>query len=65
MLGTDALTIALKILNLPKIQSYNSSNDYYSAAFSINSGLKPILVDIDSNKPTISASKIKITNKQG
>ena len=65
--GTDALTIALKILNLPKnSEVIIPAMTYCSTAFSvINSGLKPILVDIDSNKPTISASKIKekITNK--
>ena len=65
--GTDALTIALKILNLPKnSEVIIPAMTYCSTAFAvINAGLKPVLVDISSLEPTISLEKLKnkITNK--
>ena len=65
--GTDALTIALKILNLPKnSEVLLPAMTYCSTAFAvINAGLKPVLVDIESNTPIISMNflKTKITNK--
>jgi dTDP-4-amino-4,6-dideoxygalactose transaminase len=65
--GTDALTIALKILNLPrKSEVIIPAMTYCSTAFAvINAGLKPILVDIEPFKPTISINdlKNKISNK--
>lgn len=65
--GTDALTIALKILNLPKnSEVIIPAMTYCSTAFAvINAGLKPILVDIEPLKPTISILELKkkITNK--
>ena len=50
--GTDALTIALKILNLPKnAEVIIPAMTYCSTAFAvINAGLKPVLVDIDTFK---------------
>ncbi len=65
--GTDALTIALKILNLPKgSEVIIPAMTYCSTAFSIiNANLTPVLVDIDYLKPTINIKKIneKITKK--
>jgi dTDP-4-amino-4,6-dideoxygalactose transaminase len=65
--GTDSLTIALKILNLPKnSEVIIPAMTYCSTAFAvINAGLKPVLVDIENLKPTISIDKInaKITNR--
>ena len=65
--GTDALTIALKILNLPKgSEVIIPAMTYCSTAFSIiNANLTPVLVDIDILKPTINIKKIKekITKK--
>ena len=65
--GTDALTIALKILELPKnSEVIMPAMTYCSTAFSIiNAGYKPILVDIDKFTSTISIKdlKKKITNK--
>ncbi len=65
--GTDALTIALKILNLPKnSEVIIPAMTYCSTAFAvINAGLKPVLVDLENNKPTININEIKkkITNK--
>lgn len=65
--GTDALTIALKILNLPKnSEVIIPAMTYCSTAFAvINAGLKPVLVDISPLNPTISLDKLKksITNK--
>ncbi len=65
--GTDALTIALKILNLPKnSEVIIPAMTYCSTAFSvINAGLKPILVDLEKNRPTLSIDEIKkkITKK--
>ena len=59
--GTDALTIALKILNLPKnSEVIIPAMTYCSTAFSvINAGLKPILADVEMNKPTICIEEIK------
>ena len=59
--GTDALTIALKILNLPKgSEVIIPAMTYCSTAFSvINANLVPVLVDIDHLNPTIDVSKIK------
>ena len=65
--GTDALTITLKILNLPKnSEVIIPAMTYCSTAFAvINAGLKPVLVDISALEPTISIDKLKakITNK--
>ena len=65
--GTDALTVALKILNLPKnSEVIIPAMTYCSTAFAvINAGLKPVLVDISILEPTISIDKLKakITNK--
>ena len=65
--GTDALTIALKILNLPKdSEVIIPAMTYCSTEFAvINAGLKPVLVDISSFEPTISLERLKnkITNK--
>jgi dTDP-4-amino-4,6-dideoxygalactose transaminase len=65
--GTDALTIALRILDLPKnSEVIMPAMTYCSTAFSIiNAGLKPILVDIDKFTSTISIKdlKKKITSK--
>ncbi len=59
--GTDALTIALKSLNLPKnSEVIIPAMTYCSTAFAvINANLKPVLVDIDFMKPTISVEKIR------
>ena len=59
--GTDALTISLKILKLPKnSEVIIPAMTYCSTAFAvINAGLKPVLVDIDERTPTINISKIK------
>ncbi len=59
--GTDALTIALKILNLPKgSEVIIPAMTYCSTAFSIiNANLVPVLVDTDQLNPTIDVSKIK------
>jgi len=65
--GTDAITIALKSLKLPKnSEVIIPAMTYCSTAFSvINAGLKPILCDIESNSPLIDINKIKkkINNK--
>ena len=65
--GTDALTIALKVLNLPKgSEVIIPAMTYCSTAFSIiNANLVPVLVDIDFLKPTINLEKVieKITKK--
>ena len=65
--GTDALTIALKALNLKKnSEVILPSMTYCSTAFSIiNANLKPVLVDIDFMKPTINIDRIiqKINKK--
>jgi len=59
--GTDALTIALKALNLPKnSEVIIPAMTYCSTAFAIiNANLIPVLVDIDYLKPTISIDNIK------
>ena len=59
--GTDALTIALKSLNLPKSSEVIiPAMTYCSTAFAvINANLKPVLVDTDFLKPTISVKQIK------
>ena len=59
--GTDALTIALKSLNLPKkSEVIIPAMTYCSTAFAvINANLIPVLVDIDYLKPTISIERIK------
>ena len=61
--GTDALTIALKILNLPKdSEVIIPAMTYCSTAFAvINAGLKPVLIDISELEPTISIKKLKNT----
>ncbi len=65
--GTDALTIALKALNLKKdSEVIIPAMTYCSTAFSvINANLKPILVDTEYMKSTIDISKLKkiITKK--
>ena len=65
--GTDALTLALKSLNLPKnSEVIIPAMTFCSTAFAvINANLKPKLVDIDNLKPTISIKKlIKKINKK-
>ena len=59
--GTDALTLALKSLNLKKgSEVIIPAMTYCSTAFSvINANLKPVLVDIDYKKPTINIDEIK------
>ena len=59
--GTDALTIALKALDLPKnSEVIIPAMTYCSTAFAvINANLKPVLVDLDPMKPTISVKGIK------
>lgn len=59
--GTDALTISLKILNLPKnSEVIIPAMTYCSTAFAvINAGLKPVLVDIENLSPTLAISKLK------
>ena len=65
--GTDALILALKSLELQKnSEVILPAMTYCSTIFSvIQSNLKPVLVDIDHNSPTIDISKIDklITNK--
>ncbi len=62
--GTDALTIALKSLNLEKnSEVIIPAMTYCSTAFAvINAGLKPILIDTDLLSPTINIEKIKKKN---
>ena len=65
--GTDALYIAMKALKLPKkSEVIVPAMTYCSTVFSvIRAGLKPILVDIEKNKPTMCLDDLekKITNK--
>ncbi len=63
--GTDALTIALKILNLPKnSEVIIPAMTYCSTAFAIiNANLKPVLIDNDKSNPLISIENIKKKNK--
>ena len=58
--GTDAITLALKSLNLPKnSEVIMPAMTYCSTAFAIiNAGLKPVLVDLEKNKPTIDIKKL-------
>ncbi len=59
--GTDALTIALKSLNLKNgSEVIIPAMTYCSTAFAvINAGLKPVLVDIEHLSPTMSLEKLK------
>ena len=59
--GTDAITIALKSLNLKKdSEVLIPAMTYCSTAFSvINANLKPVLVDIDYMSPTINLDELK------
>jgi len=59
--GTDALTIALKSLNLPNnSEVIIPAMTYCSTAFSIiNANLKPVLVDLSKLKSTIDVDQIK------
>jgi len=63
--GTDALTIALKCLQIKKnSEVIIPAMTYCSTAFSIlSAGLKPVLVDIKKNEPVIDTDEIikKIT----
>ena len=65
--GTDAITLALKSLNLPSnSEVIIPAMTYCSTAFAVlNAGLKPVLVDLEKDKPTIDYIEIKkkITNK--
>ena len=65
--GTDALTIALKSLNLPNnSEVIIPAMTYCSTAFSvINANLKPVLVDLSKLEPTIDVEQLKkkITKK--
>jgi len=65
--GTDALTIALKSLNLPEqSEVIIPAMTYCSTAFSvINANLKPVLVDTEYLTPTMNLNdlKEKITKK--
>ena len=65
--GTDAITLALKSLNLPnKSEVIIPAMTYCSTAFAvINANLKPVLVDLDHLKSTISLDDLrkKITRK--
>jgi len=59
--GTDALTLALKSLNLPKnSEVILPAMTYCSTAFSvIEANLKPILVDTEKLSPNISIQDLK------
>jgi len=65
--GTDALTIALKALNLPdNSEVIIPAMTYCSTAFAvINANLKPVLIDVEKLSPTINLDllKNKITKK--
>ena len=65
--GTDALTIALKVLNLPNdSEVIIPAMTYCSTAFAVlNANLKPVLVDTEYLTPTINIEdlKKKITKK--
>ena len=65
--GTDAITLALLSLNLKKNSEVILPAMTYASTFYavINSGLKPVLVDINSEDPLINIDQIqkKITNK--
>tara|TARA_B100000900_G_scaffold155640_1_gene132264 strand:- start:610 stop:1695 length:1086 start_codon:yes stop_codon:yes gene_type:complete len=65
--GTDAITIALKSLNLKKnSEVLIPAMTYCSTAFSvINANLKPVLIDTDLMSPTIDLNQlIKKINKK-
>ena len=59
--GTDALFLALKSLNLKKnSEVLLPAQTYCSTLFSvINAGLKPVLVDIQEDNPTICTEDLK------
>ena len=59
--GTDALTISLKSLNLPKqSEVIIPAMTYCSTAFAvINANLKPVLVDTEYLKPTMDLDDLK------
>lgn len=59
--GTDALTLALKVLDLPKnSEVIIPAMTYCSTAFSIiNANLKPVLVDIETLGSTICIKDLK------
>lgn len=59
--GTDAIFLALKSLNLKKnSEVILPAMTFCSTVFSvINAGLKPILVDIEDQKPIISLQEVK------
>ncbi len=65
--GTDAITLALKALNLkPNSEVIMPAMTYASTFYAtLNAGLKPVLVDINKNDPLIDLNEIKkkITNK--
>ncbi len=65
--GTDALTLVLKSLKLPKnSEVIIPAMTYCSTAFAVfNANLKPVLADLDPSKPTISLKEVKkkITKK--
>ena len=65
--GTDALTLALKCLNLPKnSEVLIPAMTYCSTAFSvIEANLKPVLVDTEKYRSTIDIQELKkkISNK--
>ena len=63
--GTDALTISLKALNLPKnSEVIIPAMTFCSTAYAvINAGLKPVLVDINNKNPTLSILELKKKNK--
>ena len=65
--GTDAITLALVSLDLPKnseviIPAMTYASTFYAV---LNAGLKPVLVDINDNDPLMNFEKTvnKITNK--
>ena len=60
--GTDALTLALKVLNLPpRSEVIIPAMTYCSTAFSvINAGLEPVLIDLEKNKSTIDIDKLSL-----
>ena len=59
--GTDALFLALKSLELKKnSEVLLPAQTYCSTLFSvINAGLKPVLVDIQKDNPTICVNDLK------
>ena len=59
--GTDALLLALKSLELKKnSEVLLPAQTYCSTLFSvINAGLKPVLVDIQKDNPTICVNDLK------